>query len=100
VYITERETKVPSQFNPPPGAYETSDLKMKIGNPHDHTAGVLHSKTKRFVPAKPDIGPGPGEDKNSLIIAQIHLLLPIFTYSSTHTFSSDIMSITHHYHII
>jgi hypothetical protein len=58
--FAERETKVPAQFNPPPGAYDSEDMKMKVGNSNDKTSGILHSKTKRFVPAKPAIGPGPG----------------------------------------
>jgi hypothetical protein len=50
-------------MNPPPGAYDSEDLKMKVGNENDRTSGILHSKTKRFVPAKPDIGPGPGDQQ-------------------------------------
>lgn len=66
VYVsTERETKVPAQFHPPPGAYDSMDLNAnKVDsntNSNKHKAlGILHSKTKRFVPAKPTIGPGPG----------------------------------------
>lgn len=61
ILYTERETKVPAQNNPPPGAYDPTEMKMKVGNGNDRTAGILHSKTKRFVPAKSAIGPGPGE---------------------------------------
>lgn len=57
---TKRETRVPVQSTPAPGAYESDDMKMKVGNSNDKTMGILHSKTRRFVPAKPAIGPGPG----------------------------------------
>jgi hypothetical protein len=65
VYI-ERETIVPAQFTPSPGAYETGESTMKVGNSNNKSSGVLHSKTKRFVPAKSAIGPGPGELKASV----------------------------------
>ena len=39
---------------------------MKVGNSNNKSSGVLHSKTKRFVPAKSAIGPGPGELKASV----------------------------------
>ena len=52
---------MPADFTPPPGAYAPDNMKMEVGNSQDRTVGVLHSKTKRFKPAKPQIGPGPGD---------------------------------------
>lgn len=59
---SKRETIVPAHGTPAPTAYASDDILMKAGNiSHNKVgAGVLHSKSKRFVPAKAPIGPGPG----------------------------------------
>lgn len=56
----KRETKVPVQSTPPPGAYDAESFDTVKSKPQSRSAGILRSKTKRFKPEKAPIGPGPG----------------------------------------